>query len=158
MRGDTMGFKYRRPSVKIGGVRFRKTKNGVSISRKNIFGGRKTYNTATGKTTTTYKTGIKGLSYQTVSGGTRKTKPNKPMSVSNNTQDKSIHKKQHSPKTYKVCGIVAIVFAIIAIMLGVVSITAGGWVLLVFGVLLLLFGINYRKKGKDGQSQEQQGE
>lgn len=63
-----MGFKYRSPSVKIGGVRIRKNKKGYSISRKTILGGRKTYNSGTGKTTTTYKTGIKGLSYQTTKG------------------------------------------------------------------------------------------
>lgn len=64
-----MPLKYRRPSVKIGGTTIRKNKNGYSISGKTLLGGRKTYNTATGKTTRTYKTGIKGLSYQTVSGG-----------------------------------------------------------------------------------------
>lgn len=67
-----MGFRYRRPSIKIGGTTIRKNKNGYSISGKTLFGGRKTYNTATGKTTTTYQTGIKGLSYQTVSGGKKK--------------------------------------------------------------------------------------
>lgn len=73
-----MGFKYRAPSIKIGGTRIRKTKNGYSISGKTLTGGRKTYNTATGKTTKTYRTGIKGLTYQTVSGGkTNKTKPHK---------------------------------------------------------------------------------
>ncbi len=64
-----MGFKYRNPSVKIGGVRIRKNKRGISVSSKTLLGGTKTYNSATGKTTKTYKTGIKGLSYQTVSGG-----------------------------------------------------------------------------------------
>lgn len=37
-------------------------------------GGKKTYNTGTGKTTTTYKTGIKGLSYQTVKDNKKKSK------------------------------------------------------------------------------------
>ena len=64
-----MGFSKRRPSVKIGGVTIRMNKNGYSVSSKTITGGRKTYNSATGKTTKTYKTGIKGLSYKTVSGG-----------------------------------------------------------------------------------------
>lgn len=67
--GVLMPLKYRRPSVKIGGTTIRKNKNGYSISGKTLLGGRRTYNTATGKTTKTYKTGIKGLSYQTVTGG-----------------------------------------------------------------------------------------
>lgn len=73
-----MALKYKKPSVKIGGVRIRQNKNGFSVSSKTLLGGTKTYNSATGKTTTTYKTGIKGLSYQTVSG------ENQHHSVSNN--------------------------------------------------------------------------
>lgn len=34
-----VGFKYRSPSIKIGGVRVRKNKKGYSISRKTILGG-----------------------------------------------------------------------------------------------------------------------
>lgn len=64
-----MPFKRRRPSIKIGGVTIRKNKKGYSVSGKTLLGGRRTYNSATGKTTKTYKTGIKGLSYQTVTGG-----------------------------------------------------------------------------------------
>ena len=64
-----MGFKYRRPSLKIGGMRIKKNKKGFSISSKTLNGGRKTYNTHTGKTTRTYKTGIKGLSYTSTTGG-----------------------------------------------------------------------------------------
>lgn len=67
-----MGFRYRRPSIKIGGATIRKNKKGISISSNTLLGGRRTYNTATGRTTTTYKTGIKGLSYQSVSGGKRR--------------------------------------------------------------------------------------
>lgn len=64
-----MGFKYRRPALKIGDVRIKKNKKGFSISSKTLTGGRKTYNTHTGKTTKTYKTGIKGLSYTSTTGG-----------------------------------------------------------------------------------------
>ena len=67
-----MPYRYRKPSVKIFGTTIRKNKKGFSLSSKTLFGGRKTYNTATGKTTRTYKTGIKGLSYYTVSGGKKK--------------------------------------------------------------------------------------
>lgn len=69
-----MGFKYKRPSVKIGGLTIRKNKKGYSVSGKTLLGGRRTYNSGTGKTTTTYKTGIKGLSYQTVKGDKKKSK------------------------------------------------------------------------------------
>lgn len=69
-----MGFKYKKPSVKIGGVTIRKNKKGYSISGKTLLGGKKTYNTETGKTTTTYKTGIKGLSYQTITDNKKKSK------------------------------------------------------------------------------------
>ena len=40
-----MGFRTRCPSIKIGGVRFRKTKNDITISSKTIFGNRKTKTT-----------------------------------------------------------------------------------------------------------------
>lgn len=61
-----MLFKRKRPSIKIFGVTIRKNKKGYSVSGKTLLGGRRTYNTSTGKTTTTYKTGIKGLSYRIV--------------------------------------------------------------------------------------------
>ena len=64
-----MGYKYRRPSIKILGTTIRKNKKGYSFSSKTLLGGRKTYNTATGKTTRTTKTVIPGLSYVTVTGG-----------------------------------------------------------------------------------------
>jgi len=67
-----MPYRYRKPSIKIGGTIIRRNKKGYSFSSKTLFGGRKTYNTATGKTTRTYKTGIKGLSYYTVSGGKKR--------------------------------------------------------------------------------------
>lgn len=86
-----MSFKIRGPSLKIGGVRFRKnqkrldnvkiskrynpsfsifgvrlkkTKNGVSVSSKNVFGGANTYNTGTGVQTKSYSTIIPGVKYQ----------------------------------------------------------------------------------------------
>ena len=40
-----MGFRMRSPSIKIGGVRFRKTKNGITMSSETIFGNRKTKTT-----------------------------------------------------------------------------------------------------------------
>lgn len=64
-----MGYRYRGPQINIFGLRFHKNKKGWSISSKGLLGQRKTYNTATGKTTITYKTGKPGLSYQTVKGG-----------------------------------------------------------------------------------------
>ena len=59
-----MGFKVRGPSLKIGGIRLRKTKNGWTMSSKTIFGNRKTTNLKTGKTTKTYKSIIPGKSTQ----------------------------------------------------------------------------------------------
>ena len=64
-----MGYRYRGPYISIFGLRFHKNKKGWSVSSKGLLGQRKTYNTATGKMTKTYKTGIPGLSYQTVKGG-----------------------------------------------------------------------------------------
>ena len=59
-----MGFRMRSPSIKIGGARFRKTKNGITMSSKTIFGNRKTTNLKTGRTTKTYKSIIPGKSTQ----------------------------------------------------------------------------------------------
>lgn len=57
-----MGFRMRNPSIKIGGVRFKKTKNGLTMSRKTIFGNSKTTNLKTGRTSKTYKSIIPGKS------------------------------------------------------------------------------------------------
>lgn len=59
-----MGFKVRGPSLKIGGVRLRRTKSGWTMSSKTIFGNRKTTNLKTGRTTRTYKSIIPGKSTQ----------------------------------------------------------------------------------------------
>lgn len=61
-----MGFRMRSPSIKIGGVRFRKTKNGLTMSSKTIFGNRKTTNLRTGRTTKTYKSIIPGKSTRVI--------------------------------------------------------------------------------------------
>ena len=50
-----MGFRAWSPSIKVGGVRLRKTQNGVSISSKNFTGGTSTYNTGTKITPLQYK-------------------------------------------------------------------------------------------------------
>ena len=64
-----MGFRYRAPGIKVGNTTIRKNKKGFSLSRKTRDGSTVTYNSATGKTTRTHRTGIPGLSYQTVRGG-----------------------------------------------------------------------------------------
>lgn len=93
-----MGFKKKRPSIKIGGTTIRKNKNGISISNKTLLGGTKTYNTHTGKTTRTYKTGIKGLSYQTTTGG-------KTNMSTNNKSKKPFYKKWWF---WLICGVIVL--------------------------------------------------
>ena len=72
-----MGFRIRGPSIKLGGIRFRKTKNGWTMSSKTIFGSRKTTNLRTGRTTKTYKSIIPGKSTQIVKYPNGVTKINK---------------------------------------------------------------------------------
>lgn len=101
-----MGFKYRKPALKIGDVRIKKNKKGYSISSKTLTGGRKTYNTHTGKTTRTYKTGIKGLSYTSTTGGWK-------------NQGKTAKKRSGSPSspTTRVrWGVIAGIFVVIGII------------------------------------------
>ena len=64
-----MGFRYRNPGIKIGDTTIRKNKKGFSLSRRTKRGDTVTYNSATGKTTRIHRTGIPGLSWQTVRGG-----------------------------------------------------------------------------------------
>lgn len=99
-----MGFKYKNPSIKIGGMRIRKNKKGYSISRKTLTGGRKTYNTSTGKTTRTYKTGIKGLSYSTTTDGFKK------VSRSSRSSTKSVTSNRNK-------GLIAIMVIAVIVML-----------------------------------------
>lgn len=77
-----MGFRVRRPSIKLGGIRFRKTKNGWTMSSKTILGNRKTTNLKTGKTTKTYKSIIPGKSTQIIKYSNGNTKINKKYSPS----------------------------------------------------------------------------
>lgn len=72
-----MGFRVRSPSIKLGGVRFRRTKGGWTMSSKTIFGNRKTTNLKTGKTTRTYKSILPGKSTQIIKRPRGKIKINK---------------------------------------------------------------------------------
>ncbi len=85
-----MGLKYRSPGIKLGPVRVRMTKTGLSVSLK-AKGVTRTYNTGTGKTTTTVKTPVKGLYYQETTGGKKKEKK-----VENK---KDTNKKESAKKT-----------------------------------------------------------
>ena len=90
-----------------------------------------------------------------MSGGKRKAKVSKENRLAlaaeasnQNVRTQNITQKQASPKTYKVCGLIAIIVSVFAILAGLLTLSAGGLVLLAFGIFLLIVGIKYIKKSK----------
>ena len=135
-----MAFKYRSPSVKIGGVRIRKNKKGFSVSSKTLTGGRKTYNTHTGKTTRTYKTGIKGLSYTTTTGGYKKT--SRPVNRSTRKVSNTTSQTGSGGK-----GVIAIVI--------IVALALLKYILYLFPVALIAGGIYWYIKKKNSSQEDE---
>lgn len=145
-----MGFKHRKPSIKVGGVRIRKNKNGYSFSRKTITGGRKTYNTGTGKTTTTHKTGIRGLSYQTVTGGKIKQKSSISKNTSKDSQTSNLKPiiidennviiagKNYTKNTIKGFKITFLILTILLFLIGIPTVAFGGIICIITGIIALL--------------------
>jgi len=135
-----VAFKYRSPSIKIGGVRIRKNKKGFSVSSKTLTGGRKTYNTHTGKTTRTYKTGIKGLSYTTTTGGYKKT--SRPISRSTR---KASNTTSHTGSSGK--GVIAIIAIVVLALLK--------YILYLIPVALIAGGIYWYIKKKNSSQEDE---
>lgn len=147
-----MGWKYRRPSIKIGKhTRLNLNKNGMSVTHRGKWS-TQTTNLATGKTRTTVKTPIKGLSYTTTSGG--KAKPRRTESKSA-THIQAQPAKTYSPKTYRVCGTFALVVGILCALFGILLFPDGGKIFILFGAFLIWAWIANRKKA-DGITAEQE--
>lgn len=128
-----MAFKVRSPRIKLGkGTYVRFGKNGTSITRRTKYV-TQTTNLDSGKTRTTVRTPIKGVSYVKESGGTK---------LNRKTINEQSQKK-HSPTTYKVCGSIALVLGIIAGLLSLFTFTVGGWMILLFTIPLIYIGVFY---------------
>lgn len=133
-----MGFKVRSPRIKVGkGTYVRFGKNGTSITRRTKYV-TQTTNLDSGKTRTTVRTPIKGVSYVKES---TQSKPTKQV-------QKGTFKKSHSPTTYKICGIILLVIGIITALLSILTFLAGGWILLLFAVPMIYFGYALNKNSK----------
>lgn len=146
-----MGWRRRRPSIKIGKhTRLNLNKNGVSVTHRGKFS-TQTTNLATGKTRTTIKTPIKGLSYTTTSGGKAKTRRTAPKST---THKQAQPAKVYSPKTYRICGTFALVIGILCALFGILLFSDGGKIFVLFGAFLIWAGMAYRKKASDVLDQE----
>lgn len=149
---DRMGWRRRRPSIKIGKhTRLNLNKNGVSVTHRGKFS-TQTTNLSTGKTRTTIKTPIKGLSYTTTSGGKAKTRRTAPKST---THKQAQPAKVYSPKTYRICGTFALVIGILCALFGILLFSDGGKIFILFGAFLIWAGTANRRKA-DGITAEQE--
>ena len=128
-----MGFRYHRSIKILPGVKVNLNKNShsVTIGGKYAHG---TINKKRGTYTQSYRTPIKGLSYS------------KTYKINDDTYEQPV--KQSSPLTYKICGIVALVFGILSALLGLLTITVGGFIILIIAAVLLFFGVAWIKKSK----------
>lgn len=128
-----MGVRFRK-SVKIApGIRATVGKKSASVSIGTT-GARHTIST-TGKKTTTV--GVPGSGLSHVSTSSAKQGKGSGASV------------QHSPRTYKVCGVLMIALAVLCLLLGLPTIAAGGWLFLLIGVPCLIAGVSFIKKSKE---------
>lgn len=127
-----MGIKTRTPRIRLGkGKYLRFGKKGVTYSSKHGNSTRTT-NLATGETTNTIRTPIKGVSYQMKSG-----KP-KPINTT----------RRYSPRVYKIIGIIALVVAAIGLLIGIPTVKQGGLPLLIIGIVALFLGVFYIRASK----------
>lgn len=136
-----MGFRFRK-SVKIApGVRATISKKSASIS-VGTKGARHTISTTGRKTTTV---GIPGTGISHVSTSSAKHK----------TGQRGGAAPRHSPRTYKVCGIILLILAAVALLIGLPTITFGGWMFLLIGAPCLVFGLQFLKEAKQPQDIEE---
>lgn len=128
-----MGWKSKRPKIKLGkGVYLNLNKNGASISARSKYGSRTT-NLKTGKTKTTIRTPIPGLSYTTTSGESNK---------------KATSKQAPSPALYKFSGWLSLIVGILATLIGLLTFAIGGVFLLIIGIVLIVVGVSFVKQSK----------
>lgn len=142
-----MGIKLRSSRKIFPGVRV--NRNGSSTSY--TVGGkynRTTINTKTGRVTRTTRIPGTHVSFTTTSGNT-KTGHNQPAEAS------AI--KESSPLTYKVCGIIALVFGVPFALVGLISFSVGGWLILLFSLPLLYYGWKFLKRSKQLKIENQEG-
>jgi Flp pilus assembly protein TadB len=135
-----MGTRFRK-SVKLApGVRVNFGKKSSSIS----FGGKGARYTVstTGRKTSTVGVPGTGLSYVHTSGSKHKEVSGSGGAV------------VHSPKKYKVCGIILLIIAVISLLIGLLSLSVGGVVFLILGLPCLLLGRSYLKKGRVSKEAE----
>lgn len=131
-----MGLRARKTIRLAKGVNLNLNKGSVGLSVGGKYG-RVSVNSK-GRTTTTVRTPIKGVSY--VESHTAK----KTTSQKSNNSPKRIA----SPKTYKICGWIGVIVGILATLLGLLTFAVGGFVILIIGIFLLILGFSYIKISK----------
>ena len=56
--------------------------------------------------------------------------------------------KPASPRTYKICGILALLVGVLAVLFGLLTISVGGFVFFIIGAVSLLYGVIFIQKAK----------
>ena len=59
-----------------------------------------------------------------------------------------------SPLTYKICGIIALVFGAIFALAGLISFAVGGWMILLLALPLLYYGWKFLERSKQNKKGE----
>lgn len=128
-----MGFRYHRTVKILPGVKvnFNNNSHSVTIGGKYV---RTTINKQKGTCRKTYRLPITGLSYT------------KTYKLNDDTPKKPV--KPASPRTYKICGVLALLIGVLAVLFGLLTISVGGVVFLIIGLISLFYGVIFIVKSK----------
>lgn len=129
-----MGFKVRRSVKVFPGVRMNRNGKSTSVT----VGGKYHRRTisSTGRVTETTRIPGTHVSFTT-------------------TSHVSERKKEASPTTNKVCGIILLALGALAAFAGLISFPVGGWLLMLCGVPLLIFGKRLVDRAKQSKKPKQ---
>ena len=128
-----MKSRYHRSVKILPGVKVNLNKKSTSVTIGGKYA-RTTINKKRGTCTESYSTPIKGLSYQ------------KTHKLNKRHNDRIT--KEHPPLTYKIAGILSLIFGIPIALLGLVTIMVGGVIIFIPALLLIFLGVTYLKKAK----------
>lgn len=70
------------------------------------------------------------------------------------TSHASESQRTASPLTYRICGIIALVFGVIFALAGLLSFAVGGWMILLLALPLLYYGLKFLKRSRQNKKGE----
>lgn len=129
-----MGIKSRSSRKIFPGVRVSRNGNSTSYTVGGKYH-RTTINTKTGRITETTRIPGTHVSFTT-------------------TSHASESRRTVSPLTYKICGIIALVFGVPFAIIGLISFAVGGWMILLLALPLLYYGWQFLKRSKQNRNGE----